>query len=187
MCEKNTTYNGYHNGIWSPLNKEWNMCVEFPMGKMNTPPRKIVILLLSSTFVDMFWLHAYHQIQRHCAYPNYDNAIPNILEIGKRSPSLMLGRVVKIFSLVCMKNSTMVMVPQFTVANILSVIVWYNKSWFSNLKDQWVWLNSYGMKSKHRVILNHTVGDNFWVFHNLATSNKIVKCETNKGLGFGPI
>ena len=29
------------------------------------------------TFINMFWLYAYHIIQKHWAYPNYD-AIPNI-------------------------------------------------------------------------------------------------------------
>ena len=74
--------------------------VELPIGKMNTPPRKefplapikkIATLVLPSTFVGMLSLHAYRQIQKHCAYSNYD-AIPNTLEIGKQSPSLILGQ-----------------------------------------------------------------------------------------------
>ena len=60
--------------------------VELLIGKMNTPLRKeyplapikkIVTLVLPSTFANMLSLYAYHQIQKYCAYPNYD-AIPNI-------------------------------------------------------------------------------------------------------------
>ena len=39
----------------------------------------------------MLSLHVYHRIQKHCECPNYD-AIPNISEIGKRSPTLILGQ-----------------------------------------------------------------------------------------------
>ena len=53
--------------------------VELPIGKTNTPLRKefplapvkkIVTLVLSSTFVDMLLLNVNHQKQNHCAYPN---------------------------------------------------------------------------------------------------------------------
>ena len=76
--------------------------LELPIGKTNIPKRKefplapikkIVTLVLPSIFVGMISLHAYHQIQKHCAYPNYD-ATPNISEIGKQSPSLILGQPV---------------------------------------------------------------------------------------------
>ena len=68
--------------------------VELPTSKANTPTRKefllapikkIVTLVLPSSFVDML-----HQIQKHCEYANYD-AIPNISKIEKLSPSLILG------------------------------------------------------------------------------------------------
>ena len=74
--------------------------VELPIGKTNTtlrkefpraPIKKFATLVLPSTFVDMLSLHAYRQIQKHCTYPNYDT-IPNTLEIGKQSPSLILGQ-----------------------------------------------------------------------------------------------
>mgnify|MGYP006948246581 FL=1 len=104
MCVKNTTYNGCDNGVWSPTNyTTWVVeHVELPIGKTNTPLRKefplapikkIVTLVLPSTFVDMLSLHVYHRIQKRCAYSNYD-AIPNISEIEKRSPSLILGQPV---------------------------------------------------------------------------------------------
>ena len=97
---KNTTY----TGVWSPTNcTTWVVeHVELPIGKTNTPLRKefpippikkIATLVLPSTFANMLSLHAYHQLQKHCAYPNYD-AIPNTLEIGKLSLSLILGRLV---------------------------------------------------------------------------------------------
>ena len=41
----------------------------------------------------MLWLHAYHQIHKHCAYLYYD-AIPNILEKGNNYPSLSLSQLV---------------------------------------------------------------------------------------------
>ena len=76
--------------------------VELSIDKANTPPTKefpptpimkIATLLLASTFVDMLSLHVYHRIQKRCAYSNYD-AIPNISEKEKRSPSLILGQPV---------------------------------------------------------------------------------------------
>ena len=75
--------------------------VELPIGKTNTPSRKEfplapikkIVTLVPSTFVDMLSLHVYHRIQKRCAYSNYD-AIPNISEIEKRSPSLIYGQPV---------------------------------------------------------------------------------------------
>ena len=58
--------------------------VELPIGKTNTPPskefplapiKKIATLVLPSTLVGMLSLHVCHQIQKRCAYSNY-NAIP---------------------------------------------------------------------------------------------------------------
>ena len=55
--------------------------VELPIGKTNTPVRKefllapikkIATLYTLQLVVDMLWLHAYLQIQKHYAYPNYD-------------------------------------------------------------------------------------------------------------------
>ena len=72
--------------------------VELPIGKTNTPLReknpfvlikKSVTLVLPSILVDMLLLHVYHQMQKHCIYPNYET-IPNTSEIRKRSPSLIL-------------------------------------------------------------------------------------------------
>ena len=71
MCVKNTTYNGCDNEVWSPTNyTTWVMDhVKLSIGKTNTPPRKefplapikkIVTLVLPSTFVDMLSLHVYH-------------------------------------------------------------------------------------------------------------------------------
>ena len=87
MCET-TTYNGRHNGVCSPTNyTTWVVeHVELPICKTNTPLRKefplapikkFATLVLPSTFTDVLLLHTYYQIQKHCAYPNYD-AIPNI-------------------------------------------------------------------------------------------------------------
>ena len=64
MCVKNTTYNGYETKVQSPTNYiTWvGERVELPIGKTNTPPRKgfplapikkIVILILPSTLLDM--------------------------------------------------------------------------------------------------------------------------------------
>ena len=46
------------------------------------PIKKIVTLVLPSTFVDMFSLYVYHRIQKHCACPNCD-AIPQYLRNRK--------------------------------------------------------------------------------------------------------
>ena len=88
MCLKNTTYNGCDNGVRSPDNfTTWVVeHVALPISKTNTPLRKefeiapikkIVTLVLPLTFAYMLLLHAYHQIQKHFAHPNYD-AIPNL-------------------------------------------------------------------------------------------------------------
>ena len=64
MCVKNTTYNGCDNEVWSPTNYiGWVVeHVELPIGNTNTPSKKesplapikkIVILVLPSTFIDM--------------------------------------------------------------------------------------------------------------------------------------
>ena len=71
MCVKNNTYNGCDNGVGSPTNyTTWVVeHVELPIGKTNTPLRKefpfapikkIVILVLPSTFVDMLSLYVCH-------------------------------------------------------------------------------------------------------------------------------
>ena len=102
VCVKNSTYNGCDNGVWSPTNYTTYVVehVELPRGKTNTPLRKefllvlikkIVTLILPSTFANMLSLRAYHWIQKHCACPNYD-AIPNISKIWKQTPSLILGQ-----------------------------------------------------------------------------------------------
>ena len=89
MCVKNTTYNGCKTNYTTWVVEH----VELPIGKTNTPPRKefplapikkIITLVLPSTFVDMLSLYVDHRIQKHCA-------IPNISKIEKRSPSLILG------------------------------------------------------------------------------------------------
>ena len=87
------------NGVWSPTNyTTWVVeHVELPIGRTNTPLRKefsltpikkIATLVIPLTFVDM-----HHRIQKRCTCSNYD-AIPNISEIGKQSPSLILGQPV---------------------------------------------------------------------------------------------
>ena len=104
MCVKKITYNGCDNIVWSPTNySTWVLeGIELPIGKMNTPPRKefplapikkIATSVLPLPFVDTLSLHICHRIQKRCAYSNYD-AIPNISEIEKRSPSLILGQPV---------------------------------------------------------------------------------------------
>ena len=129
---KNTTYNGCHNGVWSPINyTTWVVeHVELPIGKMNTPLRKeftlapikkIDTLVHPSTFADVLLLHAYHQIQKHCAYPNYDT-IPNTSEIGKWFPmpiSNFLGQLVWIVqtTMVLASNNTMIKLAKFEKCN----------------------------------------------------------------------
>ena len=60
--------------------------VGLPIGKMKTSTYKV----LPSTYIQMLRIHAYHQIQKHYACPNYD-AIPNVSKIEKQSSSLILG------------------------------------------------------------------------------------------------
>ena len=62
----------------------------FTKERISTCSTKEICHISTTTFIDMLWLHAYHQLQEHCAYPNYDT-IPNTLEIGKWSPSLIFG------------------------------------------------------------------------------------------------
>ena len=98
---KNTTYNEYHIRIWSPTNKRGSGTFWFAnrQDKHSTKERmstysskESVTLVLSLTFIDMFWIRAYHQIGKvHWAYLNND-AIANTSKKGKWSPSLILGR-----------------------------------------------------------------------------------------------
>ena len=75
-------------------------------------------LVLPSTYVNMLWFHAYNQIQKYCAYPNY-NTIPNILELRNLSLSVILGRPIRIVQtpIVLASNNTMTKLAKFESCN----------------------------------------------------------------------
>ena len=55
---------------------------------------------------------------------------------------------------------------------------------FSNLEISMCGFIHKEWKGKGWVILNPMRIDNIWVFHHLTSSNRVVKCETNKALMF---
>ena len=80
MCA-NTTYNGSHNGVWSPANSQVIGHVELPIGKMNILLMKefpLVPIKENCHISTHFNFRTY--VLTPCipsrAYPNY-NAIPN--------------------------------------------------------------------------------------------------------------
>ena len=105
MCVKTLLTNDVTIEYGHPLTTWVVEYVALSIGKTNTPLRKefpvaplkkIATLVLCSTFGHMLSLHVYHQIQKHCTYPNYD-VIPNTIEIGKRSPSLIWVNLQKLY------------------------------------------------------------------------------------------